>query len=182
MKAARCRPPRATARQLAIARAGAARVETPSSRCRASITIRVGARLAGVMGGAFDRRHIALARLAHRLASQSPQARLSRASQKLESLEQRLQRAAILTMQARRERLATLRVRLSTALSGRAAIRSAKDDSGACAPRGLNLRLRRALGTMLERRGQRLAAQSQLLGSLGYRQVLGRGLRVGARQ
>ncbi len=28
---------------------------------------------------------------------------------------------------------------------------------------------------MLERRGQRLAAQSQLLGSLGYRQVLGRG-------
>ncbi|MEI9914823.1 MAG: exodeoxyribonuclease VII large subunit [Methylovirgula sp.] len=40
---------------------------------------------------------------------------------------------------------------------------------------GLNLRLRRALGTMLERRGQRLAAQSQLLGSLGYRQVLGRG-------
>ncbi len=88
----------------------------------------VGARLAGVMGGAFDRRHIALARLAHRLASQSPQARLSRASQKLESLEQRLQRAAILTMQARRERLATLRVRLSTALSGRARLEVQKDD------------------------------------------------------
>ena len=37
------------------------------------------------------------------------------------------------------------------------------------------MRLRRALAATLERRSQRLASQSQLLASLGYRQVLARG-------
>ncbi len=134
-----------------------------------------GARLASVMGGAFDRRHIALARLAHRLASQSPQARLSRASQKLESLEHRLRRATTLTTQARRERLATLRVRLGTALAGRTRLELQKTVAARARLDGLNLRLQRAVKTLLERRGQRLATQSQLLGSLGYRQVLARG-------
>jgi exodeoxyribonuclease VII large subunit len=135
----------------------------------------VGARLAVVMGGAFDRRHIALARLAHRLASQSPQARLGRASQKLESLEHRLQRATTLTMQARHERLSNLRVRLSTALAGRSRLEVQKTTVARGRLEGLNLRLQHAVETMLERRAQKLAAQSRLLGSLGYRRVLARG-------
>ncbi len=59
------------------------------------------ARLANVMAGALDRRHIALARLAHRLASQSPQAKMGRAAQKLEALEHRLRQALALTAERR---------------------------------------------------------------------------------
>jgi exodeoxyribonuclease VII large subunit len=86
-----------------------------------------------------------------------------------------LQRATNLTMQARRERLSNLRVRLSTALAGRARLEVQKTTVAHGRLEGLNLRLQRAITTLLERRGQKLAAQSQLLGSLGYRRVLARG-------
>ena len=133
------------------------------------------ARLGNVIAGAFDRRHIALARLAHRLATQSPQAKLGRAAQKLEALDHRLERARTLTGEARRDRLTHLRVRLSTALAGRARLEKQKTLAAHGRLEGLDLRLRRAVAATRERRSQRLATQSQLLASLGYRQVLARG-------
>ncbi len=66
-------------------------------------------------------------------------------------------------------------MRLSTALAGRARLEVQKTTVAHGRLEGLNLRLQRAITTLLERRGQKLAAQSQLLGSLGYRQVLARG-------
>jgi exodeoxyribonuclease VII large subunit len=86
-----------------------------------------------------------------------------------------LQRATALTMQARHERLSNLRVRLSTALAGRARLEVQKTTTARGRLEGLDLRLQRAIATLLERRSQKLATQSQLLGSLGYRRVLARG-------
>ncbi len=133
------------------------------------------ARLANVMAGALDRRHIALGRLAHRLASQSPQAKMGRAAQKLEALEHRLRQALALTAERRHQRLAQAHLRLGTALAGRARLEAQKTAAARQRLEGLNARLRRGATTGLDRQGRRLATQAQLLGTLGYRQVLTRG-------
>jgi exodeoxyribonuclease VII large subunit len=133
------------------------------------------ARLANVMASALDRRHIALARLAHRLASQSPQAKMGRAAQRLDSLAHRLRQAFGLTAERRRQRLAQAHLRLGTAFAGRARLETQKAATARQRLKGLEGRLRRAVRTRLEQKGQRLTARSQLLGSLGYRQVLARG-------
>ncbi len=132
-------------------------------------------RLANVMAGTIDRRHIALARLAQRLTSQSPQAKMGRAAQKLDALEHRLRRAAAQTAERGRQRLTQAHLRLGTALAGRARLEAQKVTTARQRLTGLDARLRRAATSGLERRGQRLAAQTQLLGTLGYRQVLARG-------
>jgi exodeoxyribonuclease VII large subunit len=132
-------------------------------------------RLANVMAGAIDRRHIALARLAQRLAGQSPQAKMGRAAQKLEALEHRLRQAVTLTAERRGQRLTQAHLRLGTALAGRARFEAHKAATARQRLEGLDARLRRAAASGLERHGQKLAAQSQLLGTLGYRQVLARG-------
>ncbi len=141
-----------------------------------------GARLAVVMGSAFDRRHIALARLAHRLASQSPQARLGRASERLKSLEQRLQRAGILTTQTQQGRLANLRARLSTALSGRRRFEVEKTTSARSRLEGLNSRLQRAVATQLERRGPKARGAEPASRLARLSAGSGAGLRAGARR
>ena len=52
-------------------------------------------RLAAALRGGHDRHRIALARLAHRLAGQSPQARMARAGERLASLGERMARAGL---------------------------------------------------------------------------------------
>lgn len=133
------------------------------------------ARLANVISGAIDRRHIALARLAHRLASQSPQAKIGRAEQRLDAAAHRLRGAAAIDMARRQQHVAHLKMRLSTALASRARLEAQKMTGARQRLQGLDLRLQRGLSAGQDRRNQRLAALGQLLASLGYRQILARG-------
>jgi exodeoxyribonuclease VII large subunit len=135
----------------------------------------VSARLASVMTSTTDRRHIAVARLAHRLASQSPQAKMGRAEQRLEAVAHRLRAAPAAAMERRRQLLSHLQVRLSTALAGRARLETQKTIAARQRLQGLDLRLQRVLTAGQDRRNRQLAAQGQLLVSLGYRHVLARG-------
>jgi exodeoxyribonuclease VII large subunit len=136
---------------------------------------RMTTRLANMMTSATDRRHIALARLAHRLASQSPQAKMGRAEQRLDAVTHRLRGAPSLARDRRRQRVAHLEVRLSTALAGRARLEVQTIAVARQRLQGLDVRLQRALSSGRDQRSRQLAAQAQLLASLGYRQVLARG-------
>jgi exodeoxyribonuclease VII large subunit len=136
---------------------------------------RMTTRLATVMTSATDRRHIALARLAHRLASQSPQAKMGRAEQRLDAVAHRLRGAPALAFDRRRQRVAHLEVRLSTALAGRARLEVQTIAVARQRLQGFDVRLQRALLSGRDQRSHQLTAQAQLLASLGYRQVLARG-------
>ncbi|QAY97305.1 exodeoxyribonuclease VII large subunit [Methylovirgula ligni] len=120
-------------------------------------------RLANVMAGVIDRRHIALARLAHRLTSQSPQAKMGRAAQKLDALEHRLRRAAAQTAERGRQRLTQAHLRLGTALAGRARLEAQKVTTARQRLTGLDARLRRAAAAGLERQGQVIESQADRL-------------------
>ena len=122
-----------------------------------------------------DARRLAVARAGGRLAAQSPGARLARVAERLKGLEARLPRAAALIREQQRRGFDTLATRLDAALKGRAAL--ALQENRALSQRldALAERLRGAAARGFERRRARLVGLGQLLGTLGYRSVLGRG-------
>ncbi len=136
-------------------------------------------RAASALGNAvskgFDRRHRTLAGLAHRLASQSPQAKMARAMQKLEGLDHRLARCIIAGQDQRRQKLAHLSGRLSTALLARSHVERERFATAAHRVEALDRRLKRAVMARLDLARSRLERQDQLLHTLGYTQVLSRG-------
>ncbi|MGP8191608.1 MAG: exodeoxyribonuclease VII large subunit, partial [Methylovirgula sp.] len=123
----------------------------------------------------LDRRRLALAGLAHRLASQSPQAKMARAAQKLEGLEHRLARSIKATHEQRAQKLDHMSRRLSTALSARRHLERERMSAAAQRLRALDQRFTRAIGSRLDLARSRLERLDQLLHTLGYRQVLSRG-------
>ncbi|HTJ02791.1 MAG TPA: exodeoxyribonuclease VII large subunit, partial [Methylovirgula sp.] len=131
--------------------------------------------LGNAVGKGLDRRHRSLASLAHRLASQSPQAKMARALQKLEGLDHRLARCMHAGQDQRRQKLAHLSGRLSTALLARSHIERERLATAAHRVEALDRRLKRAMASRLDLAKSRLERQDQLLHTLGYTQVLSRG-------
>lgn len=104
----------------------------------------------------YDRWHLGLARLSHRLALQSPHAKLAGWKQNLLHLGQRLSHARIVRTRLERERLEVARRRL-------------KD---------LEERIKTGFRLGIERRRQHIETLFKILGSLDYHRVLARGFAV----
>ncbi len=114
--------------------------------------------LAGVLSRNRDRQHIDLGRLSHRLAQQSPHAKMARVSQRLEAFEQRLRRCITVGFERRSQTLIHVTSRLTIAHA--ASLRTEKDRILAV-QRGLDalaFRHKRALQAALLNAGQRLQA------------------------
>ena len=123
----------------------------------------------------LDRLRLALARAATRLAAQSPHARMARTAQKLDDLGERLQRASSGSRERRTVALATAGVRLGTAFGARLQLIASRQATETTRLSALATRLERAGAAVLETRTRKLGSATQLLRTLGYTNVLGRG-------
>ena len=145
-------------------------IALPRQRCD-----QVGSTLQNAKAKAMDRRRLALAGLAHRLASQSPQAKMARAGQKLEGLEHRLARGTKAAQEQRAQKLADMSRRLGTAFVARRHLENERLTMAAHRLRTLDQRLARAIDAQRALARGRFERLDQLLHTLGYRQVLSRG-------
>ncbi len=158
---------RATARALP---SGAELLALPQQRLD-----RVATQLPSSLHSGVDARRLALARLASRLATQSPGARLGRAVERLEGVGARLRRSSTVAAERRGQRLEAVAARLTAALKARVALAAQENRNSRDRLFGLADRLRGAAAVAHERRSARLNGLAQLLASLGYRAVLARG-------
>ncbi len=132
-------------------------------------------KLTSLIASLVNSRQIGLERLARRLLSQSPQARMARAEQRLSDFSRRLPHALTMSNQSRRQNLDGLKTRLASAMMNRVSLarqahRADRDKLSLMAQR-----LNRAFTQQSQQRGTRLASLGQLLTSLSYRNVLARG-------
>jgi exodeoxyribonuclease VII large subunit len=185
-----------------------------------------GASLERALARGHDRQKIALARLSHRLAQQSPHAKIARVEQRLQSFDQQMRKCLSVQMERRvqhlthvgarlstarqvrlrleQERLSTarktlaaldqrqargvvttlnravqrfdeLKTRLATAHATRLRVEQERLTSAHKMLGGIAQRQTRAFSALVAVRHARLQSLGQLLQSLGYRQVLGRG-------
>lgn len=122
-----------------------------------------------------DARRLAVARAAGRLAAQSPDVRLARATERLKGLEGRLGRAAALLAERRRGRVDAIAARLGAALVSRVALIRQSNAASRQRLDALAARVGTAAARSNDRRRERVDRAARLLGTLGYRSVLGRG-------
>jgi exodeoxyribonuclease VII large subunit len=132
-------------------------------------------RLAGMMSKAQDRRRISLAGLAHRLSRQSPHARLARIAERLGALEQRARRACATAQDRRRQALAHAAARLAAARATTVRLGRERMESARHRLAGLAGRLAQGVTQHVATERAKVSSLGQLLGTLGYRQVLARG-------
>ncbi len=132
-------------------------------------------RLSGAVLRSHDRQRIALGKLTQRLARQSPQARLGRAGEKLIALEQRMQRSLAIRVERRAETVGNLGGRLVNARISRARMESERVAAARHRLKALEARMTHALRGRITARRAELRSAEQLLGSLGYKNVLARG-------
>jgi exodeoxyribonuclease VII large subunit len=112
-----------------------------------------------------------LARLSHRLAQQSPHAKMGRAAERLKALEQRLERCRTVGNDGRKQGLKHLAARLGGTRAARIRIvREAR-----VRLKGLAERMTHALDARVAARRVNVNGLEKLLFSLGYPQVLARG-------
>jgi exodeoxyribonuclease VII large subunit len=149
---------------------GEAIIALPRQRCD-----RAASALSHAATKALDRRRLALASLTHRLASQSPQAKMARAGQRLEGLEHRLLRGIKAAHEQHAQKLVHMSRRLTTALAARRHLERERMSAAAQRLGSLDQRLARAIGSHLTQARGRFERLDQLLHTLGYRQVLSRG-------
>jgi exodeoxyribonuclease VII large subunit len=116
-----------------------------------------------------------LSRLGHRLAGQSPQARLARAGSRLEALDARARQALSVASDRRKQRVETASRRLAAALAARVALGRSQQAAHRQRLQLLHERMARAFAGASQRRSASVASLAQLLRSLGYRNVLARG-------
>jgi exodeoxyribonuclease VII large subunit len=128
-------------------------------------------RLDGVRSKAYSRGHLALARLSHRLAQQSPHAKMGRAAERLKALEQRLERCRTVGNDGRKQGLKHLAARLGGTQAAR--IRIVRD--ARVRLKGLAERMSHAWDARVAARRVDVCGLEKLLLSLGYPQVLARG-------
>ncbi|MEA2757999.1 MAG: exodeoxyribonuclease large subunit, partial [Methylobacteriaceae bacterium] len=134
-----------------------------------------GQRLASRVSASLNERRLRISKAAHLLARHSPQAEFAAARGRLDGAAKRLVGAygAALRFAAQRNandraRLGSLSQRLGTRTQGALDVNRERVVT-------LQTRMLRAQKTSDERRRDRLARLAQLLGTLGYRQVLARG-------
>lgn len=132
-------------------------------------------RLAGAVLRTHDRQRIALGKLSQRLARQSPQARLSRAGERLSALEQRMRWALATGVERRTEAVRSLGSRLVNARISRARIERERATAARRRLEALAGRMVQAFRGGIATRRAELRRSDQLLVSLGYKNVLARG-------
>jgi len=130
------------------------------------------------MRAALDRRTLALGRLAHRLGAQTPAAQLAKTREQLRGLGQRLPKLAEQQMKAARQDLLQMSQRLNRAMTGRMVLEKRDTARRKGQIETLEKRLGLAIRVRLQREAKHIASLAQLLGSLGYKQVLSRGYAV----
>jgi exodeoxyribonuclease VII large subunit len=104
----------------------------------------------------YDRWHLCLARLSHRLSQQSPQARLSRIAERIKALGHRLKRSRLVRAELESARIIAMWRRL----------------------RDLSGQMERALWSSIGARRERIAMLAKILNALDYHCVLARGFAV----
>ena len=122
-----------------------------------------------------DRCRIGLARLNQRLARQSPQERLGRASEKLNAFELRMRRALSTAAERRGERVASLGRRLVNARLARVRIEQERTVTARRRLDALTGRMTHAFRVSIAARRTQLKNLEQMRLSLGYKNVLARG-------
>jgi exodeoxyribonuclease VII large subunit len=128
-------------------------------------------RLDGVRSKAYGRGQLGLARLSHRLAQQSPHAKMGRAAERLKALEQRLERCRTVGNDGRKQGLKHLAARLGgTRAAHIRIVRDARVQLNGLAERMMHGWEARVAARRLDVNGL-----EKLLFSLGYPQVLARG-------
>jgi exodeoxyribonuclease VII large subunit len=132
-------------------------------------------RLTGARSKAYDRRHLGLARLSNRLAQQSPHAQLAGKKQHFNALEQRLKRWRGVGYEGIRQIVVHLEARLAIARTARVKLESERAAAARQRLQALASRMRNGFQSRVAASRERIKALEQLLGSLGYRQVLARG-------
>jgi exodeoxyribonuclease VII large subunit len=132
-------------------------------------------RLGGARAKAYDQRHLGLVRLSHRLAQQSPHAQFAGKKQHFNALEQRLKRWGAVGYDGRKAGLAHLAARLAIARRTRVRLESERAVVARQRLDALASRIKHGFGSRLAACRERMKSLEQLLGSLGYHQVLARG-------
>jgi exodeoxyribonuclease VII large subunit len=128
-------------------------------------------RLVSARVKAHGRGQLALARLSHRLAQQSPHAKMGRAAERLAAVGQRLRRYRTVGNDGRKQSLKHLAARLGGTRAARIGIvRDAR-----VRLKGLAERMTHGWDARIAARRADVKAQEKLLFSLGYPRVLGRG-------
>ncbi len=139
---------------------------------------RAGERLTTSREAGVRTRLIRLERASRGLVLQSPKARMARAEQKLDSLGKALVRNREVLADRRRQALDSLSQRLAKAFANNVGASKQLLAAQRKTLSQMEPRLRNALGNMNHRRAARLQSFAQLLGTLGYKQVLARGYAV----
>jgi exodeoxyribonuclease VII large subunit len=132
-------------------------------------------RLIAARSKAYHGWHLRLTRLAHRLAQQSPHARLAGWKHRFETLKQRLERWAANGGDGRKQALAHLTARLTIALAARARLESERTEARRRRLQDFEQRMTNAFAAVIEARRQLISNIAKILASLDYRQVLARG-------
>jgi exodeoxyribonuclease VII large subunit len=132
-------------------------------------------RLDGGRAKAYDRRHLGLARLSHRLAQQSPHAQIAGKKQQFNAAGQRLTRWGAVGYGERRQRLAHIAARLAIARTARAKLESERMTVGRQRLDALARRLRQGFELRITTRRAQIEGLEKLRLSLGYEGVLARG-------
>ncbi|SFK12010.1 exodeoxyribonuclease VII large subunit [Methylocapsa palsarum] len=132
-------------------------------------------RFSNALSRSQDRRRIALANLSHRLAQQSPHARMGRAEEQLGAMKARLARAAGLNLQRASDLLHRTQSRLSIARSAQNRMHRERAEAARLRLGALSGRMDQAAAARIAVQRAKVASLGQLLSSLGYRQVLARG-------
>jgi exodeoxyribonuclease VII large subunit len=128
-------------------------------------------RLMGGRSKAYSRSQLGLARSSHRLAQQSPHAKMGRAAERFTALEQRFLRCRTVANDGRKQGLNHLAARLGGTRAAR--IRIVRD--ARVQLKGLAERMTHGWDARIAARRVDVKAQEKLLFSLGYPQVLARG-------
>jgi len=150
--------------------AGDALLATPRQRAD-----RAGEKLRAVLAGALGRRHLALAQASRLLARHAPQAELSRAKGRLNTLSFRLGAARTHVVDRRRERLTGLEKSFAAARAARINALRADLSTREQQRQALAGRLGVAMTAYVSRRSEKLAHLEQMRFALGYDAILQRG-------
>jgi exodeoxyribonuclease VII large subunit len=131
--------------------------------------------LSGAITKRLDTNHLLLARAAHRLAQQSPHAKMARASQMIAAKGERLFRAFQTTQERRKQHLSFFDQRLANAFATNLRHERERQASQISQFKNIDQRLQRAFANRQSERTARLSSLTQMFDSLGYKKVLARG-------
>jgi exodeoxyribonuclease VII large subunit len=132
-------------------------------------------RLDGAGAKACGRGQLGLARLAHRLAQQSPHAKMGRATERLKALQQRLRRYRTAGNDGRKQTLKHLAARLGNARAARITLERTRAEAARQRLYALAGRMKPGFESRIAAHLARIKSLEQAVASLDHRQVLKRG-------